>query len=372
MSVQTARRARMASPNLVVFEGHSPKPILKRPSPLNLKSVSHSAMFASTITIVVSPSPPVSSPHVHFPASPILTAVFSTHSPNSYDRSATKVTPNPLELPGWGTRVYSPGEGTFSSVRSPSAPVPVLFVDPPSFAPPAEDAIKAVRFGSRPRELELGKAISVYPRSPYPSAPMSPMTRDKEKENVGVARAKSLDSPKSQAKRFINRPPSLNVPAGRPATPRISLSTPLSGSNCLTPVQESPRTVTLASTRLSQEFWQSVSLEEQDEYEEHRPCAMEAHEEGSTPISAVPRFIFGTKDGVLWSPGLPPKESSSVPEVRSPTDPDGAAYEFEKSISEEWRLTSPRELPRTYPTIATVLSADATTISYPPPVLNRE
>ncbi|KAJ6541661.1 hypothetical protein B0H19DRAFT_320853 [Mycena capillaripes] len=345
--MSTARRTRMASPNRATFKKHSPRPILKRPSPLKLGS----NLFASTkIAIIVSPSPAISSPHVHFPASPILTAVFSTHSPNSYDRSATEVAPNPLELPGWGTRVYSPGEGTFSSVKSPSVNLPILFVDPPSFAAPADKASKAIRLGSRSREL--GKAISIYPRSPYPSAPTSPSI-DKENTDdvVGVVRAKSLDSPKSR--RLMKRPAALNVPAGRPATPR--LSSPLA-NKFLSPVPESPATVTLASTRLSQEFWQSISLE--------TPTEIELHEEGSTPISAVPRFIFATKDGLLWSPGLPPKEPSSVAEIRSPAD--GSAFEV------GWMLTSPGDITPTYPTIAAVLSMDATRISYPPSVVNRE
>ncbi|KAJ7447228.1 hypothetical protein FB451DRAFT_782246 [Mycena latifolia] len=358
MSSQTARRARVSSPKRAAFKVHSPRPILKRPSPLNLASTPFP--FATSITIVVSPA--VSSPHVHFPASPVLTAVFTTHSPNSYDRSATKVTPNPLELPGWGQRVYSPGEGAFSSVKSPSVNVPILFVDALSFATPAEmedKTAKVARFGSHSREL--GKALTVYPRSPYPSAPTSPMSRDKENAEVaGVTRTKSLDSPKSK-KRAMRRPASLNVPAGRPAAPRIS--SPLA-NKFLSPVVESPRTVTVASTRLSHEFWQSVSLEDSDG-EHSQLSVLEAHEEGSTPISAVPRFIFGTKDGLLWSPGLPPKEPSSVAEIRSPTD--RATFEFEKLDGSF--VTSPGYQLPTYPSIATVLSTDAATITYPPPVV---
>jgi hypothetical protein len=350
----------MASPNRATFKKHSPKPILKRPSPLNLASSPFP--FATHITIVVSPA--ISSPHVHFPASPILTAVFSTHSPNSYDRSATKVTPNPLELPGWGQRVYSPGEGAFSSVKSPSVNVPILFVDAPAFAAPEEmegKTSKVVRFGSRPRDL--GKALSVYPRSPYPSAPTSPMSRDKENaELAGVARTKSLDSPKS--KRAMKRPASLNVPAGRPAAPRVS--SPLA-NKFLSPVAESPTTVTVASTRLTKEFWQSISLEDA-EGEHYQLSALEAHEEGSTPVSAVPRFIFGTKDGLLWSPGLPPKEPSSVAEIRSPADTTSSEFEkLDRSM-----VTSPGDQPPTYPSIETVLSMDAASITYPPPVVNKE
>jgi len=175
-----------------------------------------------------------------------------------------------------------------------------------------------------------------------------------------VARAKSLDSPKSKR----GRPASLNVPAGRPATPRVS--SPLAANQFLSPVAElnTPATVTLASTHLNKEFWESISLEDEDGY---RLSAMEAHDEGSTPISAVPRFIFG-KGGLLWSPGLPPKEPSSVAEIRSPAD--RTAFVFQKS--DRWMVTSPVDYPPAYPTIATVLSMDATTIRYPPPVVQEE
>ncbi|KAF7347239.1 hypothetical protein MVEN_01478900 [Mycena venus] len=350
MSSQTARRTQLASPKRATFKRHSPKPILKRPSPLNL--VSNPFPSTSGITIVVSPSPAISSPHVHFPASPILTVVFSTHSPNSYDRTATQVVPNPLELPGWGQRVYSPGKGTFSSVKSPTVDGPMLFVGSPPVAEQEDKALKTVRIVARPREL--GKALSVYPRTPYPSAPTSPMSKGKENAQGRVGRAKSLDSTRSKR----GRPASLNIPAGRPATPRVSF--PLSANQFLSPVAELDlaATVTLASTRLNQEFWESISLEDGD------VSAMEAHDESSTPISAVPRFIFG-KGGLLWSPGLPPKESSSVAEIRSPAD--RTAFEFEKS--DRWMITSPADHPPAYPTIATVLSMDATTIRYSPPVV---
>ncbi|KAJ7207489.1 hypothetical protein GGX14DRAFT_635267 [Mycena pura] len=368
MSSQTSRRARVASPNRATFKKLSPKPILKRPSPLNLPASPYP--FAASITIVVSPAT-VSSPHVQFAASPALAAVFSTHSPNSYDRSATAVSPNPLEIPGWGQRMYSPGEATFSSVKSPPAMVPVLFVDAPSLAAPLDAHIKssaAARGKSRPSELS--KALAAYPRSPYPSAPTSPLSRNKENAAIaaGVGRAKSLDSPKAKpTRRVVRLPASLRVPVARPVAARVSSPLANDGATFLSPVAESPRTVTLSSTRLSQEFWQSVSLEDA-EGECLRPSAFE-HEEGSTPVSAVPRFIFSTKDGLLWSPGLPPKVPTLVADVRSPVDK--TACEFDKP--DRAVLNSPGDLPPPYPTIATVLFAvDPDTIAYPPPVLNRE
>ncbi|KAJ7157314.1 hypothetical protein C8R46DRAFT_423572 [Mycena filopes] len=355
MSSQATRRTLMASP----LKQRSPAPILKRPSPLDLKLTSFA--FASNIVVVVSPA--ISSPHVHFPATPILTAVFNTHSPNSYDRSATKVSPNPLEMPAWGQRVYSPDAGDFSSVKSPPVNVPVLFVPIAAAAAPEKKASNVVRAGSRPTKLD--KALFAYPRSPYPSAPTSPSSKGKENtELAGVLRTRSMDSPRSR--RGTQRPPSLNVSAGRPATPRIS-SSPFA-NNFLTPVVESPTTATIASTRLNKEFWASVSLEDAEDPDEEilRLSVLETHE-GSTPISAVPRFIFSTKDGLLWSPGLPSREPSSVAEIRSPAS--WSADEFEKS--DGWTVTSPTGHALDYPSIESVLSDDATTISYPPPVVNK-
>ncbi|KAJ6606803.1 hypothetical protein B0H10DRAFT_2074439, partial [Mycena sp. CBHHK59/15] len=291
--------------------------------------------FASSITIVVSPA--ISSPHVHFPASPVLTAVFSTHSPNSYDRSATIVAPNPLELPGWGQRVYSPGQEAFSSIKSPAVSVPLVFIDAPPLAVTSEmdsAASKVVRFGSS-RSVELGKSLTLYPRSPYPSAPTSPMSRDKENTEVArVARAKSLDSPKT--KRAPKRPASLKVSAGRPATPRVS--SPLANANTfLSPVEESPSTATAArpgaaeaDARLNHEFWRSVSLENAD---------------GLHAALRFPPFVFSTRDGLLWSPGLPKKEHAALWRFLAPQT-GRRLRKFDRSM-----VTSPGDQPLAYPSI---------------------
>ncbi|KAJ7083372.1 hypothetical protein B0H15DRAFT_423743 [Mycena belliarum] len=348
----TLRRAGVASPTRAAafqVQGHSPRPILKRPSPLKLSA----NPLAASFTIVVSPAGAISSPHVHFPASPVLTAIFTTHSPASYDRSATKVAPNPLELPEWGERVYSPGTDAFSAVKSPSASGPLLFTD--------AGTPRAARFGSRSREL--GKALAVYPRSPYPTAPASP-TSSWDKENTdspGVTRTRSLDSKRALTKNMnMKRPAALNVPVGRPASPR--LASPRS-TKFLSPVPESltPRTATIAST-LSHEFWQSLSLANVDDGD-YRLSVLEAFEEGSTPISAIPRFVFSTRDGLLWSPGLPPKSSSSVRELRSAAD--RASFELDRST-----VTSPGKH-SSYPSIAAVLATDAATITYPPPIVSE-
>jgi hypothetical protein len=93
---------------------------------------------------------------------------------------------------------------------------------------------------------------------------------------------------------------------------------------------------------------------------------MELHEEGSTPISAIPTFVFGPKNGMLWSPGLPRKVRPSIGDIRSPTD--STSFEFEKIDGE--MITSPGDQKLTYPSISSVLAMDVEKIAYPPPVIN--
>ena len=51
---------------------------------------------------------PLFSPHVHFPATPVLSSSESTHSATAYDRAPIDVSPNACQLPERGGRVYTP------------------------------------------------------------------------------------------------------------------------------------------------------------------------------------------------------------------------------------------------------------------------
>ena len=55
--------------------------------------------FASSSRI-----PPLDSPHVHFPPTPVMTKISITHSPFSYDRAPIQVSPNVCALPERGER----------------------------------------------------------------------------------------------------------------------------------------------------------------------------------------------------------------------------------------------------------------------------
>ncbi|PPQ96142.1 hypothetical protein CVT26_004778 [Gymnopilus dilepis] len=76
-----------------------PTPI---PSPYNSSAP---FPFASTSRI-----PPLDSPHVHFPPTPIMTKTATTHSRAMYDRRPIVVSPNVCELPERGERDLGDGD----------------------------------------------------------------------------------------------------------------------------------------------------------------------------------------------------------------------------------------------------------------------
>jgi len=178
--------------------------ILKRPSPLPLspKPQAQGNIQVASFSVLLSPSAQgLKSPHVHFPSSPSqLIATIVTHSPGTYDRAPISVSPNPLALPGWGERVYSPSTGDFKISAAPkpfrtlgyqASPVVTDFEDPrsPKLQPPAavakkgstraaNNSIQFVAFTSMQTATRpsrgLDKALASYPRSPYLSAPITP------------------------------------------------------------------------------------------------------------------------------------------------------------------------------------------------------
>jgi hypothetical protein len=167
-----------------------------------------------------------------------------------------------------------------------------------------EDITIQVPRGIRGTE-ELGKALSTYPRSPYPSAPIEEDNDGTENvENRGrwpdrvakpqpLSRARSLEN-KSTKKRRQNI--------------GMHVASPLK-QNFLSPVRESPRVtkpapLDLEGESLTRAFWQSVSLE--DEPESAYMTANEMPEGFKSP--APSGIMFGNKDGSLWSPRVPNKD----------------------------------------------------------------
>lgn len=309
----------------------TPRSILKRPTPLPLSPSAMNIQFASFSVHV---SPTVTSPHVHFPNSAKLTSTFMTHSPNTYDRASIVVSPNPLAMPAYGDRVFSPISGVFKNsqnveVASPS-PLPKtvevaeLNLELPQVAKPAKvkQTRASVKFQQKlatkqptplPRD-DLPSALLKYPRSPYPTAPMSPAG----KENTVAPEVNSAKVTRGTKQR----------PAKAEQTIQMSAS---------------------AEEKLSQEFWKSVTLE-------------------GVPNPSTPTFMFGTQDGGLWSPGLPPAmrggatESVGLSSVLSPF----SRTTFANHVNPQAILSpTPNDTLSSFPSFSQVLTGNPG-ITYPP------
>lgn len=117
--------------------------------------------------------------------------------------------------------------------------------------------------------------------------------------------------------------------------------------------------------RLSQAFWQSVSLEE--------PFSATFADEDVTPTNA-PGFMFGSRDGVLWSPGLPKRGSDSLSALQSPlsrkvtfgTMPNMSTFVPEAKVL---MSPSPSDPFAAFPSFSAVLSLDQDVITYPAPAI---
>jgi len=79
----------------------STRPILKRqPEIESCQEPSNPFPFAESSTVLFSP-------HVHFPPTPTLTSIETTHSSLSYNREPIDIAPNPCALPERGCRVLT-------------------------------------------------------------------------------------------------------------------------------------------------------------------------------------------------------------------------------------------------------------------------
>jgi len=319
--------------------------ILKRPAPLPLSP--NAFPFAASFSVVINSSH--LSPHVHFPSSPSMAATFTAYSANTYDRGAIVVSPGSAGLSAWANRPLSPSAHnafklsdppkrktpatahnpkvqmltvpTFEDPRSPkpykpraneTRPAQTLavptFEDPRS--PKPYKARAGVSFGEITLHVprgnreakELGKSLSTYPRSPYPSAPI-------EEDGDAADRGRLPSRPANVAKpQLPNRSRSLEQkPTKRHQNIPMHVASPLK-QNFLSPVRESAPRVTvtkpapldLEGESLREAFWQSMSLEEPES------AYMTANEMLQSP---GPDIMFGSKDGSLWSPRVPKKDA---------------------------------------------------------------
>jgi len=324
--------------------------ILKRPAPLPLSP--NPLPFAASFSVVINSSH--LSPHVHFPSSPSMAATFTAYSANTYDRGAIVVSPGSAGLSAWANRPLSPSAHnafklldppkrkasntpatphnhmvqmlnvpTFEDPRSPkpykpraNEILPTHMLTVPTFEDPRSPKPYKARAGVSFGELtlhvprgnreakELGKSLSTYPRSPYPSAPIEEDGDAADRGRLPSRPAKVATpqpSTRSRSLELKSTKRHQNIP--------VHVASPLK-QNFLSPVKESAPRVTvtkpapldLEGESLREAFWQSMSFEEPES------AYMTANEMPEGLQSPVPNMMFGNKDGSLWSPRVPKKD----------------------------------------------------------------
>lgn len=399
----------------------SSRSILRRPTPLPLSPSSPFPMAAS-FSVVVSPSTNKLSPHVHFPASPAMVATFSALSPNTYDRAPMPVSPSAADHSPWASRVISPSINHSFKLSNPpkrsvakadTLAVPTPFEDPRSPKPykardssaPKDSAIivttpggprnnnnlappspfqdprspKPYRplSGVRFEELvlhvprgnvgveDLGKALTVYPRSPYPSAPIASEEDDSDMSDLFSPRGRSNARPPRLEKPTHTRARSLDVKPKRRTPAGLGSST--KPGEFLSPVKESPGVTSAnalsskpapldleSESRLNNDFWQAVTLE------------------AETPASAVGKgfngfqspkgIMFGNQDGTLWSPRPRKKETRGLADMSSMLSPaQRNAFRKETVAS-----PSPHDPFAAFPSFTIAIMNSGSPIPYPP------
>jgi hypothetical protein len=257
---------------------------------------------------------------------------------------------------------------TGTTLRQDTLAAPPTFVDPRSPKPYIprsgvrfEQLVLHVPRGPHAME-DLGKALTVYPRSPYPSAPIAAEEVDSPmSEFINSPRGRSPMRPSMPAKAFTHsraRSLDINSTSKRRHTTAAALSKNPAGF--LSPVKESPGVMKTPATRpaplpiaadtaeaqLSSAFWQAMTLEE-------------------TPVSSglkSPALMFGNQDGTLWSPRPRKKEFRGMGEMASMMSP-AQRNVFRKG---DVASPSPNDPFAAFPSFTVALMNMDGVISYPP------
>ncbi|KAF5334278.1 hypothetical protein D9758_015534 [Tetrapyrgos nigripes] len=274
-----------ASPS-TLFVSSPPKP---EPKPGLTRNRSNKTRNPSLTVTVTSPNDLMpTSPHVHFPPSPnLITATFHTHSSECYDRSAIQVSPNVLEIPSWGARVYSPTIGDFRGDASKAAGTKNGQEED---AEEEDDGLNGRRFGSSTRlgspftppiaGILLGANTTNSPSTPSPT-PFSPRPARSTRASLrfqNITALNSLDSLQPlSASAVPSRLNDLRYGGGRSLTPIPSGSTSRT-SNLKFPRSPYPSTPTSPITPLSAD--DSASF--------HTAETVIVREEDVVPLSALP------------------------------------------------------------------------------------
>jgi len=391
----------------------SARSILKRPTPLPLSP--HGFLQVGQFHALMSPPPakaPPRSPHVRFPPSPSqLVATFTVYSPTSYDRGPISVSPNPLLMPGWGERVYSPSSDAFKlspNVRQYrtlqyNSPAITEFEDPrsPKLQPPAKTkdskAAPAIRFASIASSIQSvtqPKARTVYPRSPCPVEPVSVEQDEMDARGRQAARSGVLPSP---AERTRAREQSVQQRKGRNKRgltlgPRVadSLSnttttntpSPL-GRSVFSPnvssLNRAKKPAPLAMDALTTEFWNALTLAPAEPASgvsvdepmvtalEYPESAVEYDEKLDMTLRAAeqPPMLYAGADGVVWAPQQP-LPSAAVGKIRESLMSPGIGKSFGRAaqiVRRDFTAPSPNDPWASFPTFAAAMQEGG--VQYP-------
>jgi len=430
-TTQSILRNGLTSPARAMMKQPAARSILKRPAALPMSPRVQVASFSVLLSPTTAQA--MKSPHVHFPSPSQMAATITTYSPTSYDRGPISVSPNPLVLPGWGERVYSPSiEGfkltappkVFRSLSMAYQPSPVItdFADPrsPKLQPAADiTGSKAIRFAKQGPTMpstsrNLDHSLSSYPRSPYPSAPVSPSEADVEMETRGrrsvrtrtpdanvsgsaraQARARSLEQ-RSMSKRnkkgltlggrvstatsFTPIPSPLAQSFLSPAAATSSLNRP----NKPAPLALALDADSAGSDQLSNAFWNSVTMAETNSANsavdqpmvtalEYPESAIEYEEKIDIEIRSAsqPPLMFAGADGVLFSPGLP-KPRAAIDKIRASLSQALMSPGVKRTTSfarKDITAPSPNDPFAAFPSFGAALGGVG--LQYPAPVVQR-
>lgn len=408
--VSQAVRGTLTSPARAVIRGSRNSILKHRPSSLPLSPTAQAGSSSATKSPL---------PRVRFPTSPSkLVATISTYARDTYDRVPISVSPNPVALPGWGERVYSPSIDGFRLTAAPnvfralsmtSRPSPTVteFEDPrsPRLQPSADvTGSKSIRVArtavmQEPRLVQttpLEKALTSYPRSPYPSAAFAeesdvesdvkargrqlPRTAN---EISGAARARARAQSR-EARLNLSRPNGSEfAPVPSPlsqtfVTTTPSHSTSLNRANKPTPLALESDS---GSDRLSNAFWKSVTIDAESADQpmvtalEYPESAIEYEERLDMDIRSAsqPPLMFAGADGVLFSPGLP-KPHARVEKLRESLQPVMSPGVKRTSIARKVvTAPSPNDPFAAFPSFGAVLEKAGldTAITFPPQVVQR-
>jgi hypothetical protein len=365
--------------------------ILRRPAALPMSPLAFQAP-AATFSVFAN------SPHVHFPASPAMAATFATYSPSSYDRgNGGPVVPvSPLFSPSLrGFKLAAPPR-PFRSLTYQASPAIEDFEDPRSpkvqRAATGRARVRFASFSTADQVLASKRnPMSIYPRSPYPTAPLETTeanaAREAAKENaVPPAPAALLLEPRKRNKKGLSLAsrrnsgfPSISSPLTQSFT-AMGNFTPISSINRANkPAPLDLTDTTPESERLSNDFWNAVSMEPDSAGSQPMHTALEypqsavnyeALQENELRSATAPQIIYAGSDGVpLWSPSVP-KPGAKANKIRESLMSPARPQLFRNVARREITAPSPNDPFAAFPSFAAVV-LDQQNIQYPPAVLSR-